>query len=1066
MSGRTTTVNWGSTGQFPISITNTLSQTTQKGWDYALGVPTSETDPNGIQIDWQYDAFGRRTREDRPDGTYSTWTFNLCTAWSGACYNWDNGYYRIDQSNRDSAGTQLNWVATFHDPFDRMVDRAALNRDGNQVNERWTFDNLGRLSSQSTPARLSAGDSFFYASFTYDLAGRVTQASRPVSDSDPTAQTLTTYYEGLTTRVVDALGKQSQQIANALGHVVRSTDHDGYYQNVDFDAFGNVIRVQDSASATLQTGTYNLRGLRTASSNIDLGGWSYGYNALGEMTSYTDANSKTLTMTYDALSRPLTRVMPEGGGSITSTWTWGTSAGAYEIGRLKSQQISGTGIATYSEAHSFDSLGRPSETQYTENGNTYTVEQTYSTLTGFVDTLTYPTSTSGYRLKLQYDYQHGALWKVKDYNAPSTVFWQANAANARGQVTEQVLGNGLKTVRSFDQVSGWIDYIQSGPGGGTAVQNLSYLWDKMGNLAQRQDNNQGLTENAYYDNLYRLDYTTLNGSTNLDLSYAANGNLQSQSGVGTYTYHGTKIHAVASINTGGGTWSFSYDSNGNMTDRNGTTLAWYASNLPKSITKDSQNSSTFQYTPSGQRWHQDYKVANVTYSHVYVGRLMEKVTQGATVDWKHYIFAEGQAVALYSRKSSGTNTLSYLLRDHQGSVDVITSSAGAVVVRESFNAYGQRRGTAWSGAPAAGDITTINGLTRRGYTDHEMLDSTGLIHMNGRVYDPVIARFVSADPFHDAALGTQAWNRYAYVGNNPLSRVDPSGFEARGHGRRPRSRNTGPGDDLTWLEIAQNSNPWHRTWGNGLGPDGHPMMGATLSFMDFAQNHVLAGFRGATGPVTLPSSMAPLPRGRVDVLSEDNSTCLLCEPEASANEKAPPKRTDASSIPGIGLAICFFDSGIPGGGCSGRQAGRAALSTATALIPVGRILEGAAAAARGANLVVGSGARQGVITVARDTLAGTPNVIGRVQALPFRPGSMSSISFEGLPFTELTPQAFREATRLLGPGGRITGSTGRAADLGAIRSGLEQAGFRDISVQYALGDAAGNYRVIFSGVGP
>lgn len=527
-----------------------------------------------------------------------------------------------------------------------------------------------------------------------------------------------------------------------------------------------------------------------------------GYNALGEMTSYTDANSKTITQTFDALGRPLTRVMPEGGGSITSTWTWGTSAGAHEIGRLKSQQISGTGIATYSETYSFDSLGRPSQTQYAENGNTYTVNQTYSTLTGFVDTLTYPTSTSSYRLKLQYDYQNGALWKVKDYNAPSTVFWQANAANARGQVTEQVLGNGLKTVRSFDQVTGWIDYIQTGPGGGTSVQNLSYLWDKVGNLAQRQDNNQGLTENAYYDNLYRLDYTTLNGSTNLDLAYAANGNIQTQSGVGTYTYHSTKIHAVASINTGGGTWSFGYDNNGNMTNRNGTTLAWYASNLPKSITKDSQNSSTFQYTPSGQRWQHAYKAANVTYTHVYVGGLLEKVTQGSNVDWKHYIFAEGQAVALYSRKSSGTNTLSYLLRDHQGSVDVITSSTGTVTVRESFNAYGQRRGTAWSGSPSAGDLTTINGLTRRGYTGHEMLDSTGLIHMNGRVYDPIIARFVSADPYLDTTFGTQAWNVFAYVGGNPLRFIDPSGFNGERKQFKFKPVNAqSPGESATPLPL-------------------------------------------------------------------------------------------------------------------------------------------------------------------------------------------------------------------------------------------------------------------------
>ena len=147
---------------------------------------------------------------------------------------------------------------------------------------------------------------------------------------------------------------------------------------------------------------------------------------------------------------------------------------------------------------------------------------------------------------------------MKDYNTPATVFWQVNGADARGQVTDATLGNGLRTVRSLDQVTGWVDYIQSGPGGGAGVQNLSYLWDRAGNMTQRQDNNQGLTENAYYDNLYRLDYTTLNGSTNLDMVYTANGNVSWKTGVGTYTYHATKLHAVASINTGSGTLSYTY----------------------------------------------------------------------------------------------------------------------------------------------------------------------------------------------------------------------------------------------------------------------------------------------------------------------------------------------------------------------------------------------------------------------------------------------------------------------------------------------------------------------------
>src|SRR5438105_7836641 len=48
--------------------------------------------------------------------------------------------------------------------------------------------------------------------------------------------------------------------------------------------------------------------------------------------------------------------------------------------------------------------------------------------------------------------------------------------------------------------------------------------------------------------------------------------------------------------------------------------------------------------------------------------------------------------------------------------------------------------------------------------------------MNGRIYDPGIGRFLSADPFVQAPTQTQNYNRYSYVLNNPLSFTDPSGF--------------------------------------------------------------------------------------------------------------------------------------------------------------------------------------------------------------------------------------------------------------------------------------------------
>jgi RHS repeat-associated protein len=67
--------------------------------------------------------------------------------------------------------------------------------------------------------------------------------------------------------------------------------------------------------------------------------------------------------------------------------------------------------------------------------------------------------------------------------------------------------------------------------------------------------------------------------------------------------------------------------------------------------------------------------------------------------------------------------------------------------------------------------------TRHGFTGHEEMDEESLVNMNGRIYDPKIARFLSADPNIDGVEDLQGYNRYSYVENNPLSLIDPSGFD-------------------------------------------------------------------------------------------------------------------------------------------------------------------------------------------------------------------------------------------------------------------------------------------------
>src|SRR5262249_39181590 len=71
---------------------------------------------------------------------------------------------------------------------------------------------------------------------------------------------------------------------------------------------------------------------------------------------------------------------------------------------------------------------------------------------------------------------------------------------------------------------------------------------------------------------------------------------------------------------------------------------------------------------------------------------------------------------------------------------------------------------------------SIASQTTRGFTGQENLDAVGLVHLNGRVYDPLIGRMMSADPYVPDPTNAQTWNRYSYVINNPLSITDPNGY--------------------------------------------------------------------------------------------------------------------------------------------------------------------------------------------------------------------------------------------------------------------------------------------------
>ncbi|XXX76943.1 RHS repeat-associated core domain-containing protein [Sorangium sp. So ce134] len=166
---------------------------------------------------------------------------------------------------------------------------------------------------------------------------------------------------------------------------------------------------------------------------------------------------------------------------------------------------------------------------------------------------------------------------------------------------------------------------------------------------------------------------------------------------------------------------------------------------------------------------------------LYVGDLYERVTRLApdagepSVEHRYSVLVNGRAVALVTRAAGALGTTLYVHRDNLGSIDVITDAAGGVHERRSYNAWGGRRQPTWeSAAPGSFGSSPV----RQGFTGHEGDDELGLVNMRGRLYDPVIGRFLTPDPLVANPLSGQSLNPYSYVLNNPLAYVDPSGFRA------------------------------------------------------------------------------------------------------------------------------------------------------------------------------------------------------------------------------------------------------------------------------------------------
>jgi len=213
------------------------------------------------------------------------------------------------------------------------------------------------------------------------------------------------------------------------------------------------------------------------------------------------------------------------------------------------------------------------------------------------------------------------------------------------------------------------------------------------------------------------------------------------------------------------------------------TVSYNTFKSPVEIVEDGKDKISFVYNADNSRSVMFYgglglKETRTYRKHYSFEGSMEikENTQTGAIEFVTYVDGDGySAPAVYKKTYSSVGAVQeqtlYLHRDYQGSILAITSETGAVLEKRQFDAWG----AIVKVQDGAGNA--LNGLTilDRGYTGHEHLQSVGLIHMNGRLYDPKLHRFLQPDNYVQDPENTQNYNRYGYVLNNPLKYTDPTG---------------------------------------------------------------------------------------------------------------------------------------------------------------------------------------------------------------------------------------------------------------------------------------------------
>ncbi|MCV2884641.1 DUF4329 domain-containing protein [Aestuariibacter sp. AA17] len=760
--------NESADGYFPLRViqeNGPIDLVTQVRTDPATGLPKSETAPTGAVTITHYDALARPVKIE------ATGFPAQLIAYQKPDFNAPS--LAVMQTVLTQAGVPE--TKEYKDVLGRSIRTATKHFDDVQyIFNDVIYNPRGLVAKESAPY-LSGASPIFTTYSGFDALGRPTSKETPQTRG----RLQTTYsYNKLNTAITvePTVGQRlsMSRAYNSLEQLVRTVDASGGVTQYAYDGAGNPIIIKDAKNNDIQA-KYDGLGRKVYVKDPNQGTTHFTYNDFGELEKELDANNQSIYYEVDALGRVVERGTSTG---EVATFVWDTK----QPSLLTKQSVSG-----HSTEYDYDEAARVISTTVRVNtpkgGETFTTYNTYDNNLGRPLSLEYPAfGNHSEGIKIEYLY-NDAGYLTTERNAESHFEYRTvTAQDAFGNIAEARINNAsLKGTYNYHAASGQMLSTQVGQD-----HNLTYVeYDSYGNLKEQRNSSYGMpnvTETFTYDALHRLTRSSVSGSGISDFAteygYDAVGNMLKKSDYsaisnGAYEYKtGTNQLNKVRLKSGS-TISFTYDSKGNQTHRNGAQEVWYNPfNKPTKITKGGSNIQLY-YGADLARYKQTRVVDGKTTTTYYIGKHFEVEETGGKRNYKSYI----SDIAIITEYDGGGSNILFTHRDRLGSAVTMTDHLNEVRSRRFYDPFGKPRNGDWStltNAQIALNTLDERPDVRRGFTDHEHLDEAELIHMNGRVYDYNVGRFMSVDPLVHG--GSQGINPYSYMLNNPLSGTDPTGY--------------------------------------------------------------------------------------------------------------------------------------------------------------------------------------------------------------------------------------------------------------------------------------------------